>query len=194
MLRIGDKAEVSARNVPFFADIIKSMSHSSLVLITVEPRYTQFKIDDKPVTRLSVGDISESKLFYEFDDSVELVDLTARFYDYVVLSFVGGDSGGKVHNVMIEFEVVVRDESSDDGVLGLEFNSLRTDSERQVRGNDLLRIKSGSFKVAPRKTIFVHPGEAIKLTSNELKPKNLSFNTNEANLIYFLVSGNLKYG
>lgn len=49
------------------------------------------------------------------------------------------------------------------------------------------------MKIAPRKTIFVHPGEAIMLTSKELKPKNLTTQTVK-NLIYFLVSGNLKYG
>lgn len=56
-------------------------------------------------------------------------------------------------------------------------------------------MKSGPIKIAPRKTIFVHPGEAIMLTSKELKPKNLSQATDTIkNLIYFLVSGNLKYG
>jgi len=144
-----------------------------------------------------VGDIGESRLYYEFDGGVESVELTARVHDYAVVSFVGAE-GGQVHNVMIEFEVVVRDERPEESGVGLiEVSSLRTDSERQVRGNDLVRSKlgkAGALRGAPRKTIFVHPGEAIKLTSNELKPKNLTYGTDDASLIYFLVSGNLKYG
>ena len=46
----------------------------------------------------------------------------------------------------------------------------------------------------PRKTIYVHPGEAVKLTSGELEPKNLGSNVNSNRLIYVLVSGNLKFG
>jgi hypothetical protein len=43
------------------------------------------------------------------------------------------------------------------------------------------------------KTIHVIPGEAIKLTSNELKPKNINSNIIDR-LIYNIVSGKPKYG
>jgi hypothetical protein len=42
------------------------------------------------------------------------------------------------------------------------------------------------------KTIHVIPGESIKLTPNELKPKNI--NTNLDRLVYNLVSGKPKFG
>lgn len=45
----------------------------------------------------------------------------------------------------------------------------------------------------PRKTIILHPGEAIKLTSTELKPKKIT-TANTDKLVYFLVSSALKFG
>jgi hypothetical protein len=137
-----------------------------------------------------------------------------------VLTFVSHDTG-YVHNVLIMFEIRKEDEIESErlSTTGMKDTipteqsnnarlikttsllSLKTDNERSIRGYNDKKLKesmspslSNFIKIQPRKTIFVIPGEAIKLTSNELKPKNLSSEFNSDNLVYFLVSGNLKYG
>lgn len=129
--------------------------------------------------------------------------------DYIVLSFVANDNG-YVHNVLIIIEIQsdsnqARDDQSDIIARLIKPQTLlyssKQDNERTIRGYNDKKLKesmssslSSLIKIQPRKTIFVIPGEAIKLTSNELKPRNLSSNFNLENLVYFLVSGNLRYG
>lgn len=193
-VKIGRRTEISAKTIPFFADIIKSMKKDSLVFIASGPNYSQLKLDDQVVHTFTLGDIMESRIHYQFDaGNIDFAESVSQF-DYVTLVFVGVDDGD-VHSVLIVFEIEVMNEKN--LLVGNYNRQMRNPFDRQVRGNDLLRnnmAKVGGLKVAPRKTIFVHPGEAIKLTSSELKPKNLSATTDGNNLIYFLVSGNLKYG
>ena len=72
--------------------------------------------------------------------------------------------------------------------------------ERMVRGYNSDKRPSGKeaalqaaalAAVAPRKTIFVQPDEAMKLTASELKPKQAGATDK---LVYFLVSDAPKYG
>lgn len=63
------------------------------------------------------------------------------------------------------------------------------------RIKDLMNDAESDQELIPKsayKTIHVIPGEAVKLTPNELKPKHLSIDLDR--LMYSLVSGKPKYG
>lgn len=162
----------------------------------------------------------DDKLAYDKSNELFDNDQTEKTNDYAVLTFVSHDTG-YVHNVLIIFEIKKEDQPESEKLatpivketvpteqanIGRQLKttsllSLKTDNERSPRGYNEKKFKesissslSNFIKIQPRKTIFVIPGEAIKLTSNELKPKNLSADFNPDNLVYFLVSGNLKYG
>ena len=130
---------------------------------------------------------------------------SSKLFDYVVLSFVSSESGF-VHNILIAFEIGEGINEASDYIdkyqqqmrLAKASRNNKPDqglTDRTARGQRMGNGQLNQFnRLSPRKTIFVHPGEAIMLTSNELRPKNLSKHTDEKNLIYYLVSGNLKYG
>jgi hypothetical protein len=72
--------------------------------------------------------------------------------------------------------------------------------QRSISDYSGLNYKKNSHHLAkfissnPHKTLLVHPGEAIKLTSSELKPKD-GLNIKQSDrLVYILVSGEPKFG
>jgi hypothetical protein len=191
-----DKKELNARTIPFFANIIKSMKKKSKIFVTSGPKYSSLYMNDKEIKSFTVQDLASSKVYYK------PANKNQEHYgnDYVVLSFVSAQTS-KVHNTLILFEYVdLNINNEDDGdnykkmLLAAAYKS---ENERNIRGfdnhgsiiKDVLNLRS-----APRKTIFIQPGESIKLTSTELKPKYLDPNVNPDKLIYYLVSGNPKYG
>lgn len=172
--------------------------------------------DGKPTTQFNLGDIASSKIYYKSsstdlmseDDDADLLS-GINHNDYVTLSFVSKENGN-IYNVLIQFEFKDSNESADPSadlllrsIKNVNSTIGRLEVERNIRGydNKLLLVNNNNNKdlnkIPPRKTIFIHPGEAIKLTSNELKPKNLMDlpdGSSSNKLIYFLVSGNPKYG
>ncbi len=190
-----DKKELNARTIPFFANVIKSMKKKSKIFVTSGPKYSNLYINDKEIKSFTVQDLASSKVYYKPANNNE------NYYnnDYVVLSFVSAQTS-KVHNILILFDYIDLNSNEDDSdnykklLLAAAYKS---ENERNIRGfdnhasnlKDILNLRS-----APRKTIFIQPGESIKLTSAEIKPKYLDSNVNPDKLIYFLVSGNPKYG
>ena len=191
-----DKKELNARTIPFFANIIKSMKKKSKVFVTSGPKYSSLYMNDKEIKLFTVQDLASSKVYYK--PANENQDKYNN--DYVVLSFVSAQTS-KVHNILILFEYIDlnsnNEDENDNYKKFLLAAAYKSENERNIRGfdnhasnlKDILNLRS-----APRKTIFIQPGESIKLTSAELKPKYLDSNVNPDKLIYFLVSGNPKYG
>ena len=138
--------------------------------------------------------------------------MSLRRIDHVVLSFVSS-SNGNIHNILILFEL--KNSIKDASLLSrslknpflfktnnIDANPIiksSSENDRSIRNNEEKAsiIKEyylpNTNKMSPRKTIFIQPSESIKLTSNELKPKNLG-TANPARLIYYLVSGSPKFG
>jgi hypothetical protein len=164
-------------------------------------------------------EIVKSKVYFKFDSEItnENIEETSslRRIDHVILSFVSS-STGNIHNILILFEL--KNPARDTSLLSRSlknplfhqknlidpnpsslFRSSSGENDRSIRNNEekASLIKEfylpSSNKMPPRKTIFIHPSESIKLTSNELKPKNLG-TANPARLIYYLVSGSPKFG
>jgi hypothetical protein len=57
---------------------------------------------------------------------------------------------------------------------------------------DLVANDENGVQKKSYKTIYVIPGEAVKITSNDLKPKNVNFDPER--LTYSLVSGKPQFG
>ena len=61
-----------------------------------------------------------------------------------------------------------------------------------ILNDEGMRLDEEVLLKSTHKTIFVTPGEAVKLTPNELKPKNINLNIER--LMYNMVSGKPKFG
>ena len=206
---IDEKKEINARTIPFFADIIKTMKKDSLIFIVSGLKMSNLYIGDASLSSFTLNDIIKSRVYFKFDLSKNFnekpnEDALTKKNDQVILSFVSS-STGLIHNILIAFEL--KNIVKDNNVLSrsiknsLVLNGLSKSSienERNIRDNEEKNLIKEYYlpnpnKIPPRKTIFIQPSESIKLTSNELKPKNLGA-ANSNRLIYFLVSGNPKYG
>jgi hypothetical protein len=188
----GERKTIDATTVPFLADFIKSFDKKSKFFITAGPGLsTLFTTTDSEstgqLTSFTLQDLALSKVFYEaFEDNE--VDSVEKRNDFVVLTFVSVDNR-TVQNILVEFELTNTDE--------LTFNGPKVvNLDRTIRDHDLPKsVKSTHLaQQTPRKTIFIQPGEAIKLTSGELKPRNLPAGVTDKQLVYFLVSGSPRYG
>ena len=186
------------------------MPKESLVFVAAAPRYAQIYRSGKPVRSFTVADVAAAKLYYKLNpwDELGLADtvkqsdaaiemLLLNYHDYAVVSFVAAN--GSVHCVLLMFEFQRALEGEDSLLEQASPWFIRGDNERSVRGYNDRQLKealvsASSLKSPPRKTIIVHPGESIKLTTSELKPKGLGANVNLNRLVYFLVSGAPKYG
>lgn len=190
---LNEKKEINARTIPFLADFIKTLRKDSLVFVSSGPTQSNLYIDESPVVVFNLKEIAQSKVYYMpsyVEQNEDDNDDEPRRNDFVTLSFVSSDNQ-TVNNVLIEFEIFksrTDKENFDLAKLNRNDELSRTVKTLRIHAQD-------KITAAPRKTIFIHPGEAIKLTSAELKPKSLPRkSTNGDKLIYFLVSGNPKYG
>ena len=180
------------------------------------PTNSNLYIGDEPISVFKLNDIIKSKVYFKFDTekNTENIDenMSLRRIDHVVLSFVSS-SNGNIHNILILFEL--KNSIKDASLLSrslknpflfktnnIDANPIiksSSENDRSIRNNEEKAsiIKEyylpNTNKMSPRKTIFIQPSESIKLTSNELKPKNLG-TANPARLIYYLVSGSPKFG
>ena len=172
-------------------------------------------VAERKISSFSLNDIKLSKVYYKpvgSSDQSQEEDSIVNSNDFAVLSFISS-ADNTVHNVLIVFELLEKSQQMSeiyeqnkanyprDNLFSRSlkdpfFNSsLKTENERNIRDYESKQIKDlylPNSKIPPRKTIFIQPSEAIKLTSNELKPKKL--NSNSDKLIYFLVSGSPKFG
>lgn len=219
-----ENKEINARTIPFLADFIKGMSKDTMIYVSSGPKYSSLYIDDKPVNYFKLGDIGSSKVYYKLDSiddfstlntddkhkssgEQEDLNLLKQTNDFAVLSLISPDNK-TIHNILIQFEIFKSTDDQDelnellkprkeDSLLSRSIKNLNQNTDRNPRGFEKSNTQSKDhlkLSQTPRKTIFIQPGESIKLTSNELKPKTLPPNTNPDKLIYFLVSANPKYG
>jgi hypothetical protein len=199
-LKLNQTKQINARTIPFFADIIKSMKKKSPIFIVSTPKYGRLYKHNETIEqqRFTLSDILTSKINYKLLNSITNELEYDLLTDYLVLSFYSFETN-YVHNVLIIFEIQLHNNNINNEIINedakLTARYLRTNTNNEQRIiRDKQQIKIQQQQQLPRKTIYVIPGEAIKLTSNELKPKNLSSKFNSDNLVYFLVSSNLKYG
>jgi hypothetical protein len=213
-LNFGERKELSAKTIPFLADFIKSFDRKSYFFI-ISP-----KNDDSNECRIMVdkraedfkftlNDLIYSRVFYSCENSSSKnesnsedvnssdINLTQKF---LILTFISYDSKN-VHRIMIQFELNTSGlilNSSENQIREILNFQQRKSPDRNIRDFHRKTAKNKNEnlinKLQPRKTIFIQPGEAIKLTSNELKPKSLPQNASPDRLIYFLVSGQPKFG
>ena len=193
--RLNEKKRINARTIPFFADILKSLRKDSLVFVTAGPIHSQLSMSGKSSANMfTVGDIAMSKLYYQLSSLDE--GTTETLNDFVVLTFVSAESR-EVHSVLLMIEIRTGEPvaAADSKVPSVkQHRNLRNNFHPNTLDNYLRAPHDLKVNQQPRKTIIVHPGEAIQLTGGELTPKNLSASVEVNNLVYFLVSGNLKYG
>ena len=173
-------------------DFIKSMSKDTLIFVSSGPKYSSLYLNDKKATQFKLSDIFASRIYYKMDSNFDQENYQN---DYVVLSLISHDNP-TVHNILIQFELLRSSDDSEYDLLKLRKDeSFLPRSLKHLNQDRSIReqIKHNRNQ-KPRKTIFIQPGEAIKITSNELKPKILPSSTDAQNLIYFLVSSKPKYG
>lgn len=189
---MNEKKQINARTVPFLTDFIKSMRKDALIFISSGPKYSSLFLNSKKTTQFKLSDIAASRIYYKIDSNVDQENYQN---DYVVLSVVSHDNR-TVHNILLELELF---KSSDDSEYDmLKFRKDESFLPRSLKhlnqDRSIRQYNNYNRNQKPRKTIFIQPGEAIKITSNELKPKVLPSGTDSQNLIYFLVSSKPKYG
>jgi hypothetical protein len=175
---------IDANTIPFLADFIKSFDPKSNFYVTNGPFLSSlFNSNDKIKSSFTLDEVSKSKINYQVNPDSDSSD---KQNDFVVLTFISTDNR-TIENILIEFEIQQTSNINENGVFNLD---------RTIRDHEP-KPKVGSLKQSqqtPRKTIFIQPGEAIKLTSSELKPRVLPTGVTDKNLVYFLVSSSPKYG
>ena len=79
-VKLSEKTRIDARTIPFFADIIKSMSKDSRVFVAAGPNYSSLKIRKQVPTSFTVGDILNSKVYYKLDsfEGLQTADHSSR--------------------------------------------------------------------------------------------------------------------
>lgn len=128
-------------------------------------------MNDKKCHNFTLNDFEVSKLVYK-----HFKEENSPQSDYVVLSTVSPYSGF-VYTILLKIRL---DQTRKSYELSSEL------------GNKVMHDEDVELKSA-YKTIHVIPGEAIKLTPSELKPKNINSNIIDR-LMYNMVSGKPKYG
>lgn len=189
---MNEKKQINARTIPFLTDFIKSMKKNTLIFVSSGPKYSNLYLNDKIVKRFKLGDIAASKIYFKIENSFDQENYQN---DHVVLSVISPDNR-TVHSILLEFELIRSNEESEDEIFkARKDESFLPRSLKHLNQDRSIREqKNLNRNQKPRKTIFIQPGEAIKITSNELKPKNLPSNIDAQKLIYFLVSSKPKYG
>ncbi|CAF0709358.1 unnamed protein product [Brachionus calyciflorus] len=183
---LNEKKFINARTIPFMTDFIKSINKDSFVYVTSGPKHSSLFIEDKKINQFKINDIALSKVYYKINEDIEeKIEM-----DYVVISIMSYDNK-TAYNVLIEFELL---KSESEEKIDF-FKILKKDENLLPRSLKHLNQEKNSNKnknLQPRKTIFIQPGESIKLTSSELRPKNIASGNDR--LVYHLVSARPKYG
>lgn len=199
-LTFGEKKFINAKTIPFLSDFIKAFDNKlSQVYVIAGPKYSNIYLGGnngeigKPIQAFLLQDITASRIYYQIDEihvENELDNSFDSIHDFAVLTLISSNNTS-VQNILLQFEV---SKIARAGENALKFNLDRNirDHNDKSSGKEVLSYKASGQ--TPRKTIYIQPGEDIKLTSNELKPKNLPVGVKPEKLIYFLVSGNPKYG
>lgn len=162
------KTQLDLRKIQFSE---KNLTKDSIIIIISSPNYGSILKDNEKLFNFTHNDLESSKIYYKVlqPDFIPQVD-------YLVLAI----KDSKSSKIQTQFLRLVN-----------RVESYSNRNKDYLNDGTAIDLDIPSPKIN-HKTIQVVPGEAVKLTSNELRPKNIQ--KSKTLLHYTLVSGKPKYG
>ena len=204
-----NSVELSARKLPFFATIVKAMPRRSLVLVLAAPQHATLTLSSPAADSQNKKTISRVDTFTVADLAASRLRLVRHYQqqqsppsaDHAILSFISA-ANGQVHNVLLTFDAAP---PASFGTTPAARQRQRMVEQQRAKKELYVSSSSGAGataggKNAPRKTIHVRAGEAVKLTPGDLRPAQTATDNGNDNdndnddVHYVLVSEKPKYG